>query len=189
MNIKITFTYTYLLFVIILLFVFKIPEIIIITLSIIIHELSHFIASFIFGNRKFHLKISMIGGLCNLDINKLSKTKKIIVYISGVISNLFIILIFKDNKYIDIIKKYNYLLIIFSLLPIYPLDGFRILREFIDIKILKKISIFILIALFIYNVYLQSLGILIVLIYLLIKQKNINNEELYNKLSLLKSNL
>ena len=56
-NVK--FTFSYLLFLILMLYVSKISEIIIISLSIFIHELFHVFISFIFGNRKIKIEVSM----------------------------------------------------------------------------------------------------------------------------------
>lgn len=77
----------------------------------------------------------------------LLEIKKIIVAISGPITNLLLILSILFLK-IDFIKKdiaiySNLLIIFFNILPIYPLDGGRILKSVIHIFFGKKIAIFI----------------------------------------------
>ena len=107
-NVK--FTFSYLLFLILMLYVSKISEIIIISLSIFIHELFHVFISFIFGNRKIKIEVSMFGGICNIDTSLMSKNKRIIVYIFGIFANVILIFIFKylyQCIYSQMIIKYN----------------------------------------------------------------------------------
>ena len=67
----------------------------------------------------------------------LLELKKTIVAIGGPLTNLVVIvfLLFHDFKYIqnDISIYANFLIIVFNLLPIYPLDGGRILKGLIHI--------------------------------------------------------
>lgn len=187
-NVK--FTFSYLLFLILMLYVSKISEIIIISLSIFIHELFHVFISFIFGNRKIKIEVSMVGGICSIDTSLMSKNKRIIVYIFGIVANVILILIFKylyQCIYSQMIIKYNLMLICFSLLPIYPLDGYRIIREIFAEKTSIYISYITLFMIFLINIYLQSVGIFVIIIYLFFKQKNNKEEELFKKLLLIKN--
>lgn len=193
---RVKVSYTYLLFLILMLYISKYSEIVIITLSILLHELSHIICYLLLRNKKSNhkrivIEISMFGGVCNLDLTSLPKYKKVLIYLSGIFINLLLIIInkyFIINIYSNIIIKYNLLLLIFSLLPIYPLDGFRILKEFINDKYIRKISIFSIFIILIMNIYFKSLGLLIILIYLFLKQKKIEDEDLYSKLIDIKNN-
>ena len=67
----------------------------------------------------------------------LLEIKKIIVAISGPLTNLIIILIFIFGKIEfaskDLIIYSNLLIMLFNLLPIYPLDGGRILKSIVHI--------------------------------------------------------
>ena len=73
--------------------------------------------------------------------------KRLIVAMSGPVTNLFIIIIInlinKDFVNKDLLVYSNVLIIIFNMLPIYPLDGGRILKSLIHIffGIKKSISI------------------------------------------------
>ena len=187
-NVK--FTFSYLLFLILMLYVSIISEIIIISLSIFIHELFHVFISFIFGNRKIKIEVSMFGGICSIDTSLMSKNKRIIVYIFGIFANVILIFIFKylyQCIYSQMIIKYNLMLICFSLLPIYPLDGYRIIREIFAEKTSIYISYITLFIIFLINIYLQSVGIFVIIIYLFFKQKNNKEEELFKKLLLIKN--
>lgn len=167
-----------------MLYISKYAEIIVITLSILIHELFHIIISFIFGNRKVELEITMFGGICNIPTDIFSKTQKILVYSGGVIANIIIITIFYNYKciYSDLIIKYNLMVLVFSLLPIYPLDGYRILSEISNQKTSQTISYAFIYIILILDIYLKSIGVLILIFYLFIKQKDMISEITYSKL-------
>ena len=144
----------------------------------------------IFGNRKIKIEVSMFGGICSIDTSLMSKNKRIIVYIFGIVANVILILIFKylcQCIYSQMIIKYNLMLIFFSLLPIYPLDGYRIIREIFAEKTSIYISYITLFIIFLINIYLQSVGIFVITIYLFFKQKNNKEEELFKKLLLIKN--
>ena len=73
------------------------------------------------------------------------------------------------------------------MLPIYPLDGYRIIREIFAEKTSIYISYITLFMIFLINIYLQSVGIFVIIIYLFFKQKNNKEEELFKKLLLIKN--
>ena len=115
----------------------------------IIHELGHLIAGLVLGMRPEKIDLNPFGvsiafKLRPEDYNKKIKkanqleVKKIFVALAGPLTNAIIILI-TSNLNIDIFEELliiytNLLLIMFNLLPIYPLDGGRILKGFLYIK-------------------------------------------------------
>lgn len=75
----------------------------------------------------------------------------------------FIILqLFPDNK--DIINLYHYSILIFNLLPIYPLDGGKLLNLFFSLKFPLKRSLYM-------EIFISYLMVLIII---LINKENIN---------------
>lgn len=109
--------------------------------------------------------------------------KKIIVAIAGPITN-FIIILLTDILNIDTLKSIiiiytNFLIMIFNLLPIYPLDGGRILKSILYINfgkrktekyinLISKITVIIMVALSsILILYLHNIAIFLIDIYLL----------------------
>lgn len=131
------------------------------------------------------LNLSIFGGLAFLDYDNFKKEERILLFISGIIGNILLIIIFKDKQMI----YYNLLLVIFNLLPIYPLDGFNILKEFsfFNYKIYKVIFIIISLFLFIVTIITKSFGIMLILIFLIIKNIKMKEEILNSKLKNIKN--
>ena len=104
----------------------------------LIHELAHLLCGVLLGFKPDTLKIMPLGFSIEFETNvqdynkKIMKSnilavKKILIALAGPLSNLIIVilgLIF--NIDINIIYA-NFLILIFNLLPIYPLDGGRII--------------------------------------------------------------
>lgn len=162
----------------------KIKEIFVITISILLHEIGHVLFSCIFGVKNFQFEISMFGSICKMDLNSLSKFKKLIIYSGGIIFNILLILLFKYNKsrlYSDIIIHYNVLMLIVSCLPIYPLDGYNILTVLSNknIELISSIALFLLI---IGILITKSYGLIFIMCFLLYKQKEKNKIKEYNYL-------
>ena len=155
-------------------------------LIIIIHECFHMISALFFKIKPKSIELTALGGMINLPLYKLSPVQKIVVSISGVLSNLLILFfIYKieENSFLythkELIESYNISLIIFSLLPIYPLDGYNVLQGIIELfnkktfnnslKINFYISIITLTAFNLYAIINKGIGLLSIGIYLAYK--------------------
>ena len=190
-NIRIKVTYSLMIFLIVMLYLSKLTEIFVIIGSIIIHELSHIICAYIFGYKGFKIELSMFGGMCIMNIDTRRKVSSCIIYLSGIFINLLLIVLSilltrknicsEEIDYIlNVVKHYNIIMVVFSVLPIYPLDGYRIISLFTRNSC--KVSYAFIVLLFIINVYFQSVGLLILSIFLLYKNRTVKDEELNLKL-------
>ena len=179
-----------------------------------IHELGHLITGIIVGMKPEKIEIMPFGVSISFKINtkeyniKIKRAnkleiKKIIVALAGPLTNFLIILI-AGNLKIDIFKSLiiiytNFLIMIFNLLPIYPLDGGRILKGILHINfglrtseiytnIISKIMVTIItVASSILILYVHNIAILLIdtyLWYLVIKEdiKYKRRKDIYNKI-------
>ena len=135
---------------------------------VIIHEYSHIIVAKIF-KIKYNKVFFKIGGMCaNIKKNNISNAKYIIIYLAGPLINLILYFIFKNNYYIS---KINFILFIINLIPIKPLDGYNILIQILNNKLVKIINISSIVILIIVNIYNilhnNNYNLIIILIYVL----------------------
>lgn len=179
-----------------------------------IHEIGHLVTGLIIGMKPEKLEIMPFGITVSFKIkpqeyNKkikkgnLLEIKKIIVAIAGPLTNFLIILIaskmnIEITQYLIIVYT-NFLIMIFNLLPIYPLDGGRILKSILHIyfgkrksekyiNIISKITVCILTVISSISIlYIQNIAIFLIdiyLWYLTIKEdiKYNKREDIYKKI-------
>lgn len=104
---------------------------------ILVHELGHLTSSILFKWNTGKIVIYPFGGCCKFDeqVNKPLK-EELIILLAGPVTQIvfFFIISYLSTKGLmtyrnyELFKSYNYTLLIFNLLPIYPLDGGRILN-------------------------------------------------------------
>ena len=137
------------IFLIIFYFTKQIEIYAMIMLFALIHELGHLLAGILMGMKPEKIELMPFGVSISFKIkveeyNKKIKKgnmleiKKILVALAGPLTN-FIIIIIASTINIDLFKALiiiytNFLIMIFNLLPIYPLDGGRILKGILHIN-------------------------------------------------------
>ena len=210
------------IFLIIFYFTRQIEIYSILMLFALIHELGHLLAGLLVGMQPEKLELMPFGVAISFKIkpeeyNKKIKKgnqleiKKILVALAGPITN-FIVIVIILNLNIELFKALtiiytNFLIVIFNLLPIYPLDGGRILKGILHINfgiqksefytnIISKITVTIITMLSsILILYIHNIAITLIdmyLWYLVIKEdiiykkrekilENINKKTLENE--------
>lgn len=116
-------------------------------ISIIAHEAAHIVIAKKNGCKFNDIQIHIYGAKAQfVNIEELSKKEKLQIYLAGPITNFIIIFIFfflsliSHNIWITRMVNININLLIFNLLPAYPLDGSRILEIILSNKMLYKRS-------------------------------------------------
>ena len=181
------------LFLVIFYFTKQIEIYIIMIIFAIIHELGHLICGLIIGLKPEKLELMPTGLAISFKTNvdyynkkigkgNLFNVKKMIVAIAGPFTNLLMVVIFSfinfDYNLKLMIIYSNWLMFFFNLLPIYPLDGGRIIQEILHIKmglnkardIVSDVSIIVMIILTAVGsvgiLYYKNIAIFFVIMYL-----------------------
>ena len=176
----------------------------------IIHELGHVVMGLIMGLKIEKIEIMPLGLSVSFKLNiddynkKIKKgnilqLKKIAIAGAGPLTNLIMLLIvLYTNINLKIVSNEvlayaNILIMLFNLLPIYPLDGGRILKELLHIfegsikskayirKVSKAVMILITMIASIAVMYLKNIAIFFIVVYLwivVIRENRKNN--IYN---------
>jgi stage IV sporulation protein FB len=163
------------------LFLGQLKYVLIFLTIVLLHEGGHFFALLLFKGELQKITLTVVGGIIDVNDYKLNNLQNLIVSLSGITINVLIILIIK-NIYIDsaikeVILSYNKLMIAFNLLPIYPLDGFRIIEVFLNMvfdyeyaqDLSTIVSSFFLILICMYGMISKSGAIIIISIFLFLK--------------------
>ena len=157
-----------------------------------IHELGHLIAGVLMGFKPCSLKIMPMGIAIGFEVlpeeyntkimnGNLLKLKKILIAGAGPLVNILIVILLISLNNLENTELYiysNILIAAFNLLPIYPLDGGRILNGIINlkygqlksIKVTNKISNICIISLTAISsiaiYYFKNIAILFIIVYL-----------------------
>lgn len=143
----------------------------------LVHEMSHALAGILCGFKIKKIEIMPFGFKITFGQNR-NKIKKIFIALAGPFSNFMIMMVAIIFKWhMDIIYA-NLIIAIFNLIPIYPLDGGKILKLIIGLKknfinttrVINKVSnITIIILTIIASIavlYIKNLAIVVAVIYL-----------------------
>ena len=170
-------------------------EIFIAYFILIVHELGHFFLMKLFDISVYSITLYPYGGMIksSMLINT-NSLKVLLISLGGIINQiilwLFIYIIFKFNilsgYYYEMFFKYNIYIIAFNLLPIYPLDGFKVLNSFFDLFFSFRKSIFfsliiniLFLIIFILYLYIFKISNYVIIIFLLVNLFNYFREIKY----------
>ena len=146
-------------------------------ISLFLHEISHIVVAKKNGCKFNNFKIHIYGTSAEfINIDELSKKEKIQIYLAGPCMNLAIACIFFfvgliiNNSMVDKIININLNLLLFNVLPAYPLDGSRVLEIILSEKILYKEVTDIISKIS----YMIALGLIAIFLIIFIYNKGIN---------------
>lgn len=177
---KINIHYSFLVLAVICLFTSKIIEMFIFLFIILLHELSHALVGLAFHKKVKRITITMIGGVVEICGNYSTFLKEFLINVSGIIMNCIILALasfLKNDYYKNLIVDFNCLMIIINVLPIYPLDGYRLLDSLVysyfhSFKAMKKVVLISIVSSFLFllfGIFEKSGGIIIIGIFLIFK--------------------
>lgn len=143
---------------------------------LLIHELGHALTGIILGYKLDKIMFYPLGGVTifNLPIN-IPIIKELLILVMGPIAQIFgysfLIKIYPS------VSIYHYTLLLFNLLPIYPLDGGKIVNLLLNykinylnsFKIIYYVSLIMMFFLLIYNFFNFNLNLLLMIIVLFLK--------------------
>lgn len=147
------------------------PFILLVSL-IIVHELGHFLCALFFKINVDKIYIYPFGGISKFHIclNE-SLLKELLILIMGPIFQIIFYLMLAHvhyfNSYMELISIYHYTILFFNLLPIYPLDGGKLLNIILCFHLSFRNSLNI-------SLFLSYLTVLVLSIYMLSKNFTIN---------------
>ena len=158
-------------------------EMLLIYFILILHEMGHYVFFRYYNIEVNHITLYPYGGMINSNMLINTNSKKVlIISLGGIFIQLFLYLIifliyslgFINYNLYGMFIKYNLYIILFNLIPIYPLDGFKILNSLLELvlsfKVSLKISIifnFVFIILFFLYLFIFNISNYIIVIFLL----------------------
>lgn len=174
-------------------------EFLILFILIISHEIGHLLVAYYYNWPITNIKLYPFGGYINFNVllNHSLKEELLIVLAGPAMQIILYSFIYLNNYFIlphtfNLISQYHYSLLIFNLLPIFPLDGSKIINILYNLFLpFKKAHLFMIYTSFIsliiilfllplININFSLYLLIIILIYKLLKEQK-NHNYLFNR--------
>ena len=148
--------------------------------------------AYILGIKINEIYIYPLGGISkfNMDLN-ISINKELLILINGPLFQhlAYLLLLMIIPNYKDLINTYHYSILMFNLLPIYPLDGGKLIKLLLNkimnykssLKLIINISYLVTIILLLTSNKNISIFIMISLLLILITKEKNKMDYIYNK--------
>ncbi len=121
---KFKLDYSFILFVLLLAFSPKQGLLLKVILSLCLHEIGHLILVYLFSYPVEEIKLSLFGFTMRLKETQQFFYKDLLIYAGGVLMNALLYIIIPNEEW----RNIQLFLILLNLIPIYPLDGFNIMK-------------------------------------------------------------
>jgi Zn-dependent protease len=109
---------------------------------VLLHELGHCLASEYCHQKAKHITIYPFGGAAYMDI-PVEPWKEFLITVAGPLVNLLLIPVIgyfaADNAYLTRLDACNKVILVFNLLPIFPMDGGRLLRSALSAMLKNRV--------------------------------------------------
>jgi Zn-dependent protease len=113
-------------------------------IAVLIHELAHAWVANRKGYQVYSVNVDLFSGSAAIDTN-MHERDSVPITAAGPLSNLLLsligytlMLLVPGIPYVDDFAKVNLILFIFNILPIYPMDGGRILKDVLVLKMKNR---------------------------------------------------
>ena len=115
-------------------------------ISILIHEMAHAFVADRLGYQVDHIHIDFFGGGAVMDLNRIHERDSIKIVAAGPLSNFALaslsisLLGITGIQFFWTLTVVNFFIFLFNILPIFPMDGGRILRDTLYLKLKNRNS-------------------------------------------------
>lgn len=114
------------------------------TIAVFLHEFAHALIAKNFGVAVARITLAPFGGVLNLQSKVLTPHQKSIIYLAGPLASLLLSLLFGVMvwlfpvifNYLEYLVVANFLVGVINLLPIYPLDGGKVLAQVVSARLI-----------------------------------------------------
>lgn len=118
------------------------------TIAVVLHELAHALVAKSLGATISRMTLTPFGGVLNLKTKILTSQQKTLIYLAGPVASLLFSMFFGVVVwlfpvifiYLEYLVAANFLVGVINLLPVYPLDGGKILSQFVPAKVISILS-------------------------------------------------
>lgn len=127
--------------------IMPVTTVIVLFISVLLHELSHSYIANKLGYNVSSVYIDIFNGAALIDTSNMPEIDSIKVVSAGPISNAILCLAFYGleklglkNEFVTDMININAILFAFNIIPIYPLDGGRILKDILFMKMKSRLK-------------------------------------------------
>jgi Zn-dependent protease len=115
--------------------------------AVLVHEMAHAYAALRLGYHVRSIGIDLFYGSADVDMTNCHERDSMQIVAAGPLSNLMLLGIsmifiglFPGTAILNAFALVNFVLFVFNILPIYPMDGGRLLKDFLMLKMRSRLA-------------------------------------------------